>query len=134
MLSLNMFPPATFQIGILIRQILNFEHCGQRLQRRSQSQGNVMLFLSELPPSEGQLELILHKSHKSQVILHESKLSDKSRCGLTEQMFQIPLVGSVWTVEKAPFSAYEVEGVHQVGAAQVLGGGRGRPWRVQHQQ
>lgn len=49
-------------------------------------------------------------------------------------MFQIPLVGPVWAVEKAPLPAHEVEGVHQVGATQVLGGGRGHPRGVENQQ
>lgn len=64
MLSLNIFPPARIQIGILIREGLNFERCGQSLPRDKVSLGfwgNVMLFLSELPPSREQLELILHK-------------------------------------------------------------------------
>lgn len=131
MLSLNIFPPARIQIGILIRLSLNFEHTRQRLQRHKTSLvslSNVMLFLSKLPPSRAQLELILHKSNR------RSQDHSQSSFGLTKQMFQVPFVESVWTVEKAPFSTYKVEGIHQVGATQVLGGGWGCPRRVEYQQ
>ncbi len=49
-------------------------------------------------------------------------------------MSQIPFLESVWTEEKAPLPAYEVEGVDQVGTTQVLGGGQGHPWGMEYQQ
>lgn len=61
MLSLNIFPLARIQIGILIKRHLNFEHCRKRHKASLGSLGNVMLFLTELPPARAQLELNLQQ-------------------------------------------------------------------------
>lgn len=109
MLSLNIFPLARIQIGILIRH-LDFEHGSNRYKATLGSLAIVMLLQADLLPGRAQLQLILHKTSKTH----------QARYGITKKVFQIPFVGSVWTVEEAPFSTYEVKGVHQVGATQVL--------------
>lgn len=125
MLSLNIFPPARIQIGILIRKHLNIP-LGDIQTARGLRAVSCCFLLP--PPVRTRLELHLHKSNKGSQNLY------RSYCSLTEQMFQIPLVVAVWVVEKAPFSAHKVEGVHQVRAAQVPGGGRRSAVRAEHQQ
>lgn len=57
---------------------------------------------------------------------HSEPFRHSSCVGLTEQMLQVPLavVVAARTGEEASLSTYKVEGVHQVGATQVLCGCR----------
>lgn len=121
--SINIFPLARIQIGILIRLTVNFEH---RRDRSVTKLARGLWAMSRCPPFWTPTTI------KRTIRTYFTQR--RSRCGLTEQMFQIPLVWPVWAVEKAPLPAHEVEGVHQVGATQVLGRGQGHPGGVENQQ